>query len=158
LNVKQYLWAIKVLKVAYKVKKICKFPATAIAAMTIFETGYGGNVPTDILTGKYSYNLFGVKCLLKNGKILYSGNNGCVLCYTHEESKERGKYLTKAYFRAYKNYYDSFLDAYIDQGVDVGRVYQIGQVEFRQFNDNDVMLEPDTWFIGSRGNISDEFD
>ncbi len=50
------------------------------------------------------------------------------------------------------------MDAYIDQGIDVGRVYQIGQVEFRQFNDNDVMLEPDTWFIGSRGNISDEFD
>ncbi len=50
------------------------------------------------------------------------------------------------------------MDAYIDQGIDVGRVYKIGKVEFRQFNDNDVILEPDTWFVGSRGNISDEFD
>ena len=50
------------------------------------------------------------------------------------------------------------MDAYVDQGIDVGRVYRIDQVEFRQFNDDDVMQEPDTWFIGSRGNISDEFD
>lgn len=109
MNSKQYIWAIKILRNAYKVKKICGFPASAMAAMTIFETGYGANIPTDINNGKFSYNLFGVKCLIKNGRIIASGNNGCVLCYTHEESEE-GRYLTKSYFRAYKNYQDSFLD------------------------------------------------
>ena len=97
------------LKAAYKAKKICNFPATAIAAMTIFETGYGSNVPTDILTGKYSYNLFGVKCLILKRRIIASGNNGCVLCYTHEERKGK-KVLEKHYFRAYKNYKDSLMD------------------------------------------------
>ena len=109
MNTKQYLWAIKMLRAAYKMKLICGFPASGMAAMTIFETGYGGNVPTDILDGKYSYNLFGVKCLILNGKVLVSGNNGCALCYTHEERNGQ-RVLEKHYFRAYKNYQDSFLD------------------------------------------------
>lgn len=50
------------------------------------------------------------------------------------------------------------LDAYIDQGIDVGRVDRIGSVEFRQFSDPDIFLEPNTWFVGSRGNVSDQFD
>jgi len=109
MNLKQKLWAIKILRAAYKMKKICKFPATAMAAMAIFESDYGKRILTDIITGKFSYNLFGIKCLVKKGKILASGNNGCVFCYTHEEN-EKGKYLTSAYFRAYYNYEDSFLD------------------------------------------------
>lgn len=48
--------------------------------------------------------------------------------------------------------------AYIDQGIDVGRVDRIGSVEFRQFSDVNIMVEPDTWFVGSRGNVSDNFD
>lgn len=49
-------------------------------------------------------------------------------------------------------------NAYIDQGIDVGRVDRIGSVEFRQFSDVNIMVEPDTWFVGSRGNVSDKFD
>ncbi len=109
MNVKQYLWAIKMLRAAYKMKKICGFPASGMAGMTIFETGYGTSIPTDPITGKFSYNLFGVKCLVKNGQILASGNNGCVLSYTHEERAGK-KVLEIHYFRAYKNYADSFLD------------------------------------------------
>jgi len=110
LNKKQYIWAVKILREAYKIKKICGFPASAIAAMAIFETSYGKSIPVDLNTGKFSYNLFGVKCLVKDKKILISGNNGCVFCYTHEEDKVKGKYLTPVYFRAYKSYRDSFLD------------------------------------------------
>lgn len=50
------------------------------------------------------------------------------------------------------------LNAYIDQGIDVGRVDRIGSVEFRQFSDVNIAIEPDTWFVGSRGNVSDNFD
>lgn len=49
-------------------------------------------------------------------------------------------------------------NAYIDQGIDVGRVDRIGSVEFRQFSDVNITVEPDTWFVGSRGNVSDNFD
>ena len=49
-------------------------------------------------------------------------------------------------------------NAYIDQGVDVGRVDRIGSVEFRQFSDVNITVEPDTWFVGSRGNVNDNFD
>ena len=109
MNAKQYLYAIKILRAAYKMKLICKFPASGMAGMSLFETGYGSSIPVDSITGKFSYNLFGVKCLVLKGKILVSGNNGCVLCYTHEERNGK-KILEKHYFRAYKNYADSFLD------------------------------------------------
>jgi len=49
-------------------------------------------------------------------------------------------------------------NGYIDQGIDVGRVDRIGSVEFRQFSDVNITTEPDTWFVGTRGNVSDNFD
>lgn len=106
----QYLWCVKTLRQAYRVKKISGFPASAIAAMAVIETGYGKYILTDIKTGKISNNLFGIKSLVKNGKIIIEGDNGSVFCYTHEWSKSKGRYLTTAYFRAYKNYESCFLD------------------------------------------------
>ena len=107
---RQYLWCIKILRQAYRAKRLSKFPATAMAAMAVIETGYGKYILTDIKTGKISNNLFGIKSLVKNGKIIIEGDNGSVFCYTHEWSKSRGRYLTTAYFRAYKSYESCFLD------------------------------------------------
>lgn len=50
------------------------------------------------------------------------------------------------------------LGAYIDQGIDVGRVDRLESIEFRQFNDDDILREENTWFVGTRGNVSDNFD
>lgn len=110
MNLKQYWWSVKTLRQAYKVKKLSGFPATAIAAIAVLETWYGQAIPVDIKTGEISNNLFGIKCLLRDGEIVIAGDNGCVFCYTHEWSKARGRYLTTAYFRAYKSYESCFLD------------------------------------------------
>jgi len=109
LNASQYLWCIKILRESYKSKKITNLPASAVAAQAVLESGYGKSEPIDIITGKRSYNLFGVKCLIKNGIIIAGGNNGCVQCYTHEEIKGK-KELKLAHFKAYKSYKDSFDD------------------------------------------------
>lgn len=109
MNVKQYLWSIKILRQAYRSKKITKLPASAVAAQAILETGYGRSEPVDLFTGKRSFNLFGVKCLVKNGIIIAGGNNGCIRCYTHEEINGK-KELKLLYFRAYYSYKDSFTD------------------------------------------------
>ncbi len=51
------------------------------------------------------------------------------------------------------------LNAYIDQGIDVGRVDRIGdKIEFHQFGYGDMLTSPNTWFVGSVGNITDNFD
>lgn len=108
---RQYFWCIKILRQAYKSKLITGFPATAVAGQAVIETWYGVSEPFDLLTGKKSYNLFGVKCLIKNGVIVAGGNNGCVQCYTHEENPvTKKKELVLAHFRAYKSYKDSFTD------------------------------------------------
>ncbi len=109
MNVKQYLWCIKILRQAYKSKLITGLPASAVAGQAVIETWYGVSEPIDLLTGKRSYNLFGVKCLIKNGVIIAGGNNGCVQCYTHEEINGK-KELKLLYFRAYHSYKDSFTD------------------------------------------------
>lgn len=109
MNVKQYLWSIKILRQAYKSKMITKLPASAVAAQAVLESGYGKSEPVDWRTNKRSYNLFGVKCLIKNGIIIAGGNNGCVQCYTHEEINGKRK-LKLAHFRAYNSYKDSFTD------------------------------------------------
>lgn len=109
MNTRQYLWCIKILRQAYQSKKITGLPATAVAAQAVLETGYGRGEPIDLFTGKRSYNLFGVKCLVEDGVIIAGGNNGCVQCYTHEEINGK-KELKLAYFRAYKSYRDSFTD------------------------------------------------
>lgn len=109
MNIKQYLWSIKILREAYKSKIITKLPATAVAAQAILESGYGKSEPVDLFIGKRSYNLLGVKCLIKNGVIIAGGNNGCVQCYTHEEINGK-KELKLLHFRAYHSYKDSFTD------------------------------------------------
>ena len=109
MNAKQYLWCVKILRQAYKSKLTTGLPAIAVAGQAVLETGYGKAEPECIITGKKSYNLFGVKCLVRNGVVIASGNNGCVFSYTHEEIKGK-KELILAQFRAYKSYKDSFND------------------------------------------------
>ena len=109
LNISQYLWCVQILRQAYKSKSKTKLPALAVAAQAVIETGYGKLEPIDLLTGKRSYNLFGIKCLEKDGVIIVGGNNGCVLSYTHEEVNGEKK-LILARFRAYKSHKDSFDD------------------------------------------------
>ena len=109
MNANQYLWCVSILRQAYKSKLTTRLPASAVAAQAVIETWYGKLEPIDLLTGKRSYNLFGVKCLIKNGIIVAGGNNGCVQCYTHEEIKGE-KILKLLHFRAYKCYKDSFTD------------------------------------------------
>ena len=109
MNASQYLWCVKILRQAYISKLTTKLPASAVAAQAVLESGYGKSEPIDIITGKKSYNLFGVKCLVKNGVIIVGGNNGCVECYTHEEINGI-KELKLLHFRAYKSHKDSFDD------------------------------------------------
>lgn len=109
MNAKQYIWCVKILRQAYKSKLITGLPASAVAAQAVLESGYGKSEPIDLLTGKRSYNLFGVKCLYRDGVIVAGGNNGCVLCWTHEDIKGKRE-PTLARFRAYKTHKDSFND------------------------------------------------
>lgn len=51
------------------------FPWQLIAAQACLETGYGQSIPTDINTGKYSFNVFGIKG---------EGPAGSVTCTTSE--------------------------------------------------------------------------
>ena len=64
------------------------------------ETGWGKYVPICRKTGKYSYNLFGIK-----GK----GTNGSVEVWTHEYIASK-KVKVIGEFRAYNNYSESFTD------------------------------------------------
>ncbi|MBU1071304.1 hypothetical protein KKG65_02725, partial [Patescibacteria group bacterium] len=51
------------------------------------------------------------------------------------------------------------INSYIDQGVDVGKVDRVGdKIEFHQFGNGDIFSRPNTWFVGSIGNIKDDFD
>ena len=109
MNVSQYWWCVKILRQAYKSKEITKLPASAVAAQAVIETWYGKSEPYDKDTGKRSYNLFGVKAVVKNGILVAGGNNGCVRCYTHEEI-EGEMVLKLLYFRAYHSHKDSFND------------------------------------------------
>jgi len=110
MNAKQYIWCAKILRQAYKSKLTTRLPAIAVAAQAVFEAGYfAKGEPIDILTGKRSFNLFGVKAIVKDGIIIAGGNNGYVSCYTHEEIKGK-KELILADFRAYKSFKDSFDD------------------------------------------------
>jgi len=109
MNAVQYLWCIKILRQAYKSKLTTGLPASAVAAQARLESGFGQNEPTDWKTGRRSYNLFGVKAIVKNGVLIVGGNAGYVQCYTHEEINEKEE-LKLLYFRAYKSHKDSFTD------------------------------------------------
>lgn len=89
-----------VIEEAYKAKKITGLPASIVASQAILETGWGKYVPKDIDTGKYSYNLFGIKGL---------GTNGFVRCWTTEYENGQIVKITDR-FRAYRNYEESFID------------------------------------------------
>lgn len=43
-------------------------------------------------------------------------------------------------------------------GLDVGKVGQVGNVEFHQFGNDELNREKDTLFIGSEGNINNQYD
>ena len=109
MNAKQYVWCVKILRQAYKSKLVTGLPASAVAAQAVIETWYGQSEPYDKETGKRSYNLFGVKAIVKNGVLIAGGNNGYVTCYTHEEI-EGEMVLKLSHFRAYHSHKDSFTD------------------------------------------------
>ena len=72
-------------------------PAGITTAQAILETGYGRTVPTDIETGKYSYNLFGIKA---------HGHPDYVSVWTHEEvNGAKIKIIDK--FRPYESFEES---------------------------------------------------
>lgn len=107
----QYLWCVKILRQAYKSKLITGLPASAVAAQARLESGFGESEPVDLITGKRSYNLFGIKAIVKNGVLIVGGNNGYVQDLTHEWNPEtKKKELILANFRAYKSHKDSFTD------------------------------------------------
>lgn len=100
MNEKQQQFAWKVLAQAYMAKAKTGLPASILAAQCILETGWGKYVPVCRKTGKYSYNLFGIK-----GK----GSNGSVEIWTHEFiNGEKVKVIAE--FRAYNDYAESFVD------------------------------------------------
>lgn len=100
MNDKQRLFAKEILIQAYIAKAKTGLPASILAAQCILETGWGKHIPVCRKTGKYSYNLFGIK-----GK----GTNGSVEIITHEYiAGEKIKIIGE--FRAYNNYSESFID------------------------------------------------
>jgi len=50
------------------------------------------------------------------------------------------------------------MNAFIDQGLDVGRVEKLDNIEFHQFSLGDIKTQKDTIFIGTQGNITNDFD
>ncbi|MGK3141385.1 glycoside hydrolase family 73 protein [Pantoea sp. C2G6] len=84
-------------------KETSRVPAAITTAQAILETGYGMSAPTDIMSKKYSYNIFGIKA---------HGNPGYVEDYTHEvENGKRVRIIDK--FQAYDSYSDS-IDGRVD--------------------------------------------
>lgn len=47
---------------------------------------------------------------------------------------------------------------FVDGGLDVGKVTSVNNVEFHQFGESDIKTQKNTLFIGSEGNINNEFD
>jgi len=111
MNIRQW-WVVRQLKdIAYEVKKVSGFPASAIISQGIWETDWLKKIACDTITGKKSNNILGIKA--KPGK--YEGTNGYVTCGTHEWDKVLNKYIfiPKATFRAYFTYKECMLD-YVD--------------------------------------------
>jgi flagellar protein FlgJ len=89
-----------VLPSAINIQKQTRLPAAAMVAQACLETGYGKYVIKDKDTGRFSYNLFGIK-----GK----GPAGGAKTLT-TEYKGTKPYQVVAEFRAYHNYEESFAD------------------------------------------------
>jgi flagellar protein FlgJ len=111
LNISQYWWCVRTLRQAYKSKLITGLPASAVAAQARLESDFGFREPKDLYTGKRSYNLFGVKAIVKDGIGIAVGNNGWVQDLTQEWNPvTKKKEFIIANFRAYNSYADSFTD------------------------------------------------
>jgi len=128
MNFRQW-WVVRQLKdIAYEVKKISGFPASAFISQAIWETGWLKYIPCDTITKKKSNNILGIKA--KPGK--YEGTNGYVTCGTHEWDKVLNKYIfiPKATFRAYFTYKECMLD-YVN--VIKNSTIIIGGVELKRY-------------------------
>ena len=74
-------------------------PASVTVVQAVLESGYGQSVPVDRATGRYSYNLFGIKGI---------GPAGTVQDYSWEENSATGKWeKVLAQFKAYASFADS---------------------------------------------------
>ena len=67
-------------------------------------------------------------------------------------------YIYYVFYTAYDPAIYQKTNDFISGGLDVGRVDRVGNVEFHQFGSSDMMTQPDTLFIGSEGNINNQFD
>ena len=77
-------------------------PASVTVVQAVLESGYGQSVPVDRATGRYSYNLFGIKG---------TGPAGTVQDYSWEENSATGKWeKVLAQFKAYASFADSIKD------------------------------------------------
>lgn len=99
MNSEQWLFAQKIIAEAYKSKAITGLPASILSAQCILETGWGKQIPIDINTGDFSYNLFGIKAKALPYVLSYS-----------PEFESRRWVIKLSKFRKYKNYAESFID------------------------------------------------
>jgi len=96
-NSTKEIFVSKLYEAAKLEQKTSNVPAAITTAQAILETGYGKAVPIDINTGKYSFNLFGIKGI---------GPAGFVSVYTHEfYNGKKQKIIDK--FKAYHNFSES---------------------------------------------------
>ena len=108
MNLKQTLFAEKMIAHAYKAKRMAGdlwLPASIMAAQSILETGWGKRIPTGE-DKKISYNCLGIKAIPPH----YVGTNGYVTTGTHEEINGVMVFYPEAMFRAYNNYAECFTD------------------------------------------------
>ena len=108
MNLKQTLFAEKMIAHAYKAKRMAGdlwLPASIMAAQSILESGWGKRIPTGE-DKKISYNCLGIKAIPPH----YVGTNGYVTTGTHEEINGVMVFYPEAMFRAYNNYAECFTD------------------------------------------------
>jgi len=109
MNLKQTLFAEKMIAHAYKAKRMAGdlwLPASIMAAQSILESSWGKRIPTGE-DKKISYNCLGIKAIPSKG---YIGTNGYVTTGTHEEIGGKMVFYPKAKFRAYNNFAECFTD------------------------------------------------
>ena len=109
MNLKQTLFAEKMIAHAYKAKRMAGdlwLPASIMASQSILESGWGKRIPTGE-DKKISYNCLGIKAIPSKG---YVGTNGYVTTGTHEEIGGKMVFYPKAKFRAYNNFAECFTD------------------------------------------------
>ena len=108
MNLKQTLFAEKMIAHAYKAKRMAGdlwLPASIMASQSILESGWGKRIPTGE-DKKISYNCLGIKAIPPH----YVGTNGYVTTGTHEEINGVMVFYPEAMFRAYNNYAECFTD------------------------------------------------